>query len=189
MMSSSFYPKQYVNPEINSIQSNQLEVVYPRQEDLPKSAMGYAANNLYPGFPPLMADGRSLVASWQPDAVVNDNLRKTNGIRSNWEYRRFLTQNAEMIMRQNYVESSNDVGYYERLDSHSSSAYVSIGDQTSIAGKHASPYRFDSMFDGAQPLGHTDSDLKQVYLTREQLEARRVAPAITQAELIQTKRQ
>ena len=184
----SFQPKQYANAEINSIQNNQIEVVYPRQEDLPKSAMGYAANNLYPGFPPLMADGRSLIASWQPEAVVNDQLRKTNGIQSNWEYRRYLTNNAEMIMRQNYIESANDVGYYERQHGDTTSTFGSIGDQVSVAGKHASPYRFESLFDNAEPLGYSNTDLKQVYLTREQLDARRVAPAITQAELIQMKR-
>jgi hypothetical protein len=183
----SFQERQYANAEINSIQNQQLEIVYPRQEDLPKSAMGYAANNVYPGFPPLMADGRALIASWQPESVVNDQLRKTNNIQSNWEYRRYLTNNAEMIMRQNFVESANDVGYYERRDGASSASFVSIGDQTSITGKHASPFRVDSIMDPAQPLGYETTDLKQLYLSREQLDAQRVSPAITQAELIQRK--
>lgn len=161
----SFQERQYANAEINSIQNQQLEVVYPRQEDLPKSAMGYAANNLYPGFPPLMADGRALIASWQPESVVNETLRKTNNIQSNWEYRRYLTNNAEMIMRQNFVESANDVGYYERRDGASSASFVSIGDQASVSGKHASPYRFDSMLDQTQPLGYVNTDLKQAYLS------------------------
>jgi hypothetical protein len=33
--------------------------------------------------------------------------------------------------------------------------------------------------DERKPLGYSESDLKKIYLTREQLEARRVAPHYT----------
>ena len=38
---------------------------------------------------------------------------------------------------------------------------------------------FDSYGDTTKPKGYQDSDLKELYLTREQLNARKVAPTYT----------
>ena len=81
---------------------------------IPKSSLGYGTNNLYSSFPPLMADGRSLVATDQSETVVNNDLLKTSGVRTNWEYRNFLTANADKIREINTREAFNDVGYYKR---------------------------------------------------------------------------
>ena len=37
----------------------------------------------------------------------------------------------------------------------------------------------------SQPYGYADSDLKNLYLSSSQLQARMIAPAITQEEILQ----
>ena len=64
-----------------------LKYAYPPYaEGIPKSSLGYKANNQYRDFPPLMSDGRALIASYQPEAVINNQLLKETGIKTNWEY-------------------------------------------------------------------------------------------------------
>jgi hypothetical protein len=148
-----------------------LENAYPNvTETIPRSVLGYGTNPVYPGFPPIMMDGRAIVSSYQPEAVLNKSLLKDLGIQSNWQYRQYLIQNGKDIMRYNYSESSNDVGYFKR--------YVDTPNQYSV------PFVFPSFISQDVPNGYQTSDLKQAYLTREQLNARKVAPAITQAEIL-----
>ena len=45
------------------------------------------------------------------------------------------------------------------------------------------PYNYSSYIDTAKPQGYVNSDLKDLYLSREQLNARKTSPAITQAQL------
>lgn len=151
--------------------SENFETAYPNiKETIPRSALGYGANPVYPGFPPIMMDGRAIVASDQPEAVLNNTLLKEVGIKSNWQYRQYLTHNAKDIMRYNYTESSNDVGYFKR--------YADTPHQYSV------PFVYPSFISQDKPNGYQNSDLKQAYLTREQLNARKVAPVITQEEIL-----
>ena len=143
-----------------------LETAYPPVSvTLPKSSLGYRTNNIYPEFPPIMSDGRSLVSSWQPESKQNDELIKTNGIQTNWQYRQYLTNNAGDIMKSNFIDTANDTGYS-----------IPPMDSTNI-GKNV-PYVYSSYQSTDQPLGYVDSDLKQLYLTREQLNARKVTPVV-----------
>jgi len=137
---------------------------------IPRSTLGYGTNTVYPGFPPLMSDGRAIVASDQPEAVLNNALLKEAGIQSNWEYRQYLTNQAKDIMRYNYRESANDVGYFKR--------YQDTPDGYSV------PYSYPSFISNDKPAGYVSSDLKSTYLSREQLQAQKVAPVITQDELL-----
>ena len=162
----------------NQIHQEPLNCAYPIiKETIPSSSLGYTTNNKYPGFPPLMSDGRAITASWQPEAVINENLIKTNNIESNWEYRRYLTKHAKEIMETNFRESCNDVGYYKRANQ------LTAVEQS----QHSTvPYLYTSVMDENKPKGHTSSDLKDIYLSREQLNARKISPVITQAELLYT---
>jgi hypothetical protein len=137
---------------------------------LPRSTLGYGANAVYPGFPPLMSDGRSIVASDQPEAVLNNAILKDAGIRSNWEYRQYLTNQAKDIMRYNYRETANDVGYFKRY-------------QDTPAG-YSVPYAYPSFISNDKPNGYISSDLKATYLSREQLQSQKVAPVITQEQIM-----
>lgn len=166
--------------EINSLNNNKISVVhsYP---SFPSSSQGYTTNNQYTDFPPLMSDGRSLIAAWQSQTLINDNLVKNNNIQSNWEYRRYISQNAEAIMRNNFIEAANDMGYYERMNRDMQSNYTPIGDQSRFTPFTASVGGGNTM---SQSAIANNSDLKQLYLTREDLEQRLRMPVISHDELL-----
>ncbi len=54
-------------------------------------------NNIHFNSPALMADGRNY-ANWQPTAVLNDQIRARENIKTNWDYRAYLQKNANSIM-------------------------------------------------------------------------------------------
>lgn len=144
----------------------------PTKETIPPSALGYHTNNRFPNFPPIMADGRAVISSWQPEAVVNDRIIQDNQIKSNWQYRRFIKQHANEIMKHNSDAVCNDTGYYVKRETR----------------EHApkTPYVYKSIDDNTKIMGmENESDLKELYLSRERLDARKIAPSMTQAELIQ----
>lgn len=150
----------------------QLNCAYPIiKETIPKSSLGYNTNNKYPEFPPLMMDGRSITASYQPESILNESIIRDNNIKSNWEYRKFLTHNSQNLMEYNFRESCNDSGYYKRY-------------QDIITNQAFTPYQYSSPTDNTRPFGYSSSDLKDLYLSREQLNASKVSPSITQEELI-----
>ena len=146
----------------------------PINETLPQSSLGYHANNKYDGFPARMSDGRGINASWQPLAVMNNEILEKSGIKSNWEYRKHLTVNALEIMKSNYIEASTDVGYVKRYGDVEGSTYKA-------------PYVYQSYTETTRPHGYENSDLKEMYLTREQLNSRIVSPIITQEQLFNSK--
>ena len=134
----------------------------------------YKSNNKYANFPALMTDGRSVSASWQPTAFVDESIRKDNNIQSNWQYRRYLINNANDIRNHNFHQACNDTGYYirnENKDFENSTNYKT-------------PHIYTNIRDPVEHVGASKSDLKELYLTKEQLQARTVVPSITQAELI-----
>jgi hypothetical protein len=169
--------------DLDGLATQQIAIVHPTAHELPQSARGYAANNVYPGFPPLMNDGRALIASWQPEAIENNHLLKSSGVTSNWEYRKYLTHNAPSIIQHNFAEAANDCGYTELgVRRGNNSAYLPI-----FAGLPKSispPAQYNSYIQPERDFGKFGSDLKANYLSREQLAARTVTPVITQAELL-----
>lgn len=128
----------------------QIPVVHPDSNEIPSYAQGYSANNVYPGFPPLMADGRSLVACWQPEAVENEELIRQAGITSNWEYRKYMTSQADKIMQRNFHAAANDMGYYVRGEEPQAGNFSPM----------FSPYTMTT-----KELSHPMSDLQMDYVT------------------------
>lgn len=123
-----------------------------------------ASNNTYYSLPPLMSDGRNYT-EWQSDAKINNIIKKDNNINSNWEYRRFLQQNGEKITDINNQNAYNSSNINPYMNTNTPSNNV--------------PYMFKGIFDTSRPgFGYCNSDLKNPYLTREQLNARLVAPTI-----------
>ena len=128
------------------------------------------SNNIDFNFPPIMADGRNY-ATWQPDAVVNERIQAKEGIQTNWGYRQFLQNNGLQIMNYNTQEACYTLG----LDPHY--------DTNSTPSSNV-PYTFKGTFDTSRPgFGYCNSDLKNPYLTSQQLNARLVAPSINAANL------
>ena len=123
------------------------------------------SNNIHFNFPPIMADGRNF-AQWQPDAVVNNRIQQTEGITNNWNYRQYLQHNGLQIMSYNTTEACYELG----LDPHV---------QTGKTPSDNVPYTFKSTFDTSRPgFGYSNSDLKNPYLSREQLNSRLISPSI-----------
>jgi len=117
-----------------------------------------------------MSDGRNF-AGWQPGNAVNDAIRRAENIQSNWDYRRYLVQNADVIMNMNRVDAVNHSGHgpFE----------VNAFEQE----QRNVPFMYSSVMDTREPFGYAPSDLKDVYLSRESLQARMVAPEITQEQV------
>jgi hypothetical protein len=124
-----------------------------------------------------MSDGRNF-SGWQPGNAVNESIRRAENIKTNWDYRRYLTTNADHIMNINRIDAVNmsghgsfDVNSYEQ-DNHRNV-----------------PFMYASVMDSRKPFGYVESDLKEAYLSREALQARMVAPEITQEQVLEFQRQ
>ena len=133
------------------------------------SALGYQTNNRFQTFPPLMNDGRSILSTWQPESAANDQIIRENNIQSNWQYRRYIQKNADSILKQNQIDAYNDTGYIVRK--------VNPPSTNGGAKQYASLYEISPT--------EQESDLKQLYLSRERLESRKIAPEMTQSELLE----
>jgi len=112
-----------------------------------------------------MNDGRNY-ATYQPEAVINERIQEVNHINSNRSYRQFLTHNASSIMSFNTTDACYALGMspYVKTDSTPSSNV---------------PFIYTSTFDNRAPgYGYSNSDLKNPYLSRVELQARLVAPTM-----------
>lgn len=129
------------------------------------------SNNINFNYPPIMSDGRNY-ATWQPDAVINEKIQKKEGIKNNWEYRKFLQNNGLKLINYNNEETCYAVG----LNPHYN---------TNTTPSSNVPYTFKGTFDTSKPgFGYCNSDLKNPYLTSEQLNARLISPSISKSNII-----
>ena len=135
-------------------------------------SQAYRTNNQYENFPPKMNDGRSVFASWQtPDVMVNESFLDKNEIKSNWQYRKYLMDNSVQIQQKLFTDAMSDVGYYS-LRNESTNEYL--------------PPTLYRTF--TEPMSHRNSepsDLKDTYLSREQLHAQKTIESFTQAEIVE----
>ena len=141
-----------------------LQTAYQQFPALPTK--GYQLNNQHNNVPPKMNDGRTILASWQPNAVVNEKLLQDNGIKSNWQYRRYLMNNSKTICENLLQDSLNDVGYSVRHE------------KPDLNRVFETPKVYESI---QEPLNHRQaqpSDLQSIYLSREQLQARMEVPTL-----------
>ena len=125
------------------------------------------SNNLHFNFQPIMEDGRTF-SSWVPGSAINDQLRAQNNIESNWDYRQFLMHNSTNVMDANLQQCFNQSGY------------------SNLYGQNVSnsPFLYATVADKSQPYGYEDSDLKNIYLSRNDLQSRMIAPIVTQDQLL-----
>ena len=120
------------------------------------------SNPIHKNLPPLMTDGR-LYTNLDPNCEANDRLKKFLRIDNNYDYRQYLIKNASSIINQNRVAcfmTNNNI-------QHGNEGYV-----------HHNKHVFGSVNDNSQPFGYENSDLKNLYLSRQQLNARKQAPII-----------
>jgi len=104
--------------------------------------------------------------TWQPDSTVNNKIHVDSNIASNWKYRQYLQNNASHIMKYNTMESIYTSG---------NNPYTVKNTEPT----NTSPILLSSNKNSSSPsFGLHNSDLKQDYMTRENLNMRKVAPTI-----------
>jgi hypothetical protein len=133
------------------------------------------SNNIYRDFPPIMNDGRNY-ANWQPGAVVNERIRTEANIKTNWQYRQYLCNNADAFIKFNQQSACDN-------------CCANTGQYGSSTGQNATtnnntPYLFKSCLDDTQQIGYENSDLKNLYLSDISLQSRMVTPVFTQSEIL-----
>ena len=64
-------------------------------------------NNIYPGFPALMSSG-NFNTDWNAACESNNMLKKHAGITDNYEYRQYLTRNADALIKNNQIIHSTN---------------------------------------------------------------------------------
>jgi hypothetical protein len=128
-----------------------------------------ASNNIHAGFPALMSEG-NLYTDWNSACKSNNILKQKIGITSNYNYRQWLINNASGVMKTNTSSSAGQCcGAME--------SFKPVPD--------SQKYLFKSCSDETQPFGYQTSDLKNLYLSRTELQSRLKAPIMTQAQMLQ----
>jgi hypothetical protein len=103
---------------------------------------------------------------YQAEAVVNNKLLNDSNITSNWEYRRYLQNNALNIMKYNtnqsiYTSGNNPYALLNRVEA----------EQT--------PFLYTSSYDNRNAKVHNpNTDLRQQYLEQQQFKSRMISPNI-----------
>ena len=124
------------------------------------------SNNIHNEFPPFMADGR-LFTTWLHDNTVSELIKKNNNFKSNSEYRHYLVKNSDSIIDNNrnnaYKNCCSYLVNYKENSTH--------------------PYLYTSHGDNSQPYGYSNSDLKNMYLSRQKLQSQSVTPFVTEETL------
>lgn len=128
-----------------------------------------ASNNIHFDYPPIMDDGRNY-SDWQPGAAMNEKMKEDAGIKTNWQYRRYLTQNADEIIKYNQILACNQCG----------SCPVRYENQETSN----SPFLYKSSEEKTMPYGYVNSDLKNLYLSKQDLEQRLNSPQINQEDYL-----
>ena len=100
---------------------------------------------------------------WQPDSSTNKKIQIDTGISSNWKYRQYIQKNANDIMKYNTMQSINNSG---------NNPYTILNTQPT----ENTPYLYNSIHDTSKPF--RNSDLKQDYMTKQQIKSRLISPSI-----------
>jgi len=125
------------------------------------------SNNIHNNFPPMMSDSRN-VTVWKTSSAMNENIKKNNRIESNLDYRSYLMKNSENIINDNRNNAYKNCCSYLVM-------YSKNSDNV--------PYMYTSNNDNSQPYGYVNSDLKNIYLSREKLNSKSNTPFVSENTL------
>jgi hypothetical protein len=100
---------------------------------------------------------------WQPEATMNSKIQSDSNITSNWKYRQYMQNNANHIMKYNSLESIYTSG---------NNPYTVVNNQP----RPSAPYLYKSLHDTTG--ANNNSNLKQSFVNKQQLQARMLAPTI-----------
>jgi len=122
------------------------------------------SDNVHFNFPPIMTDGRNYT-KYEATTILDENIKNNYNINNNSDYRKYLQNNADYIIKNNQLVSCDEC---------SNCKYISNFSKDNLETK--SPYIFNSSLSNNQPFGYETSDLKNVYLSRHVLDAEKYAP-------------
>jgi hypothetical protein len=122
------------------------------------------SNNIHFDYPALMSDGS--YTDWNPSCAVNNQYIKQNNIKTNYQYRQFMINNGMNIQKSNTETTYKLCGAQKY--------------EPDLKPKHNGRYLYKSCQDNHRPYGYETSDLKNVYLSRQDLESRMIAPLMSQ---------
>ena len=122
------------------------------------------SNNIHPDYPALMSDER--YTDWNPACELNNKLIRKSGIQTNYQYRQYMIKNGLKVQQNNL-----------------NAAYEQCGGrkfEPDFKSFHTTKYLFKSYQDKTRPYGYETSDLKDIYLSRQELQSRMIAPLLSQ---------
>ena len=123
------------------------------------------SNNIHFDYPALMSDGRH-ASDWNPACEINKQFIQQNGIQTNYQYRQFMIRNGDKVKKSNMKSACDNCGVCN---------YGPI-----FKPNNTGRYLFKSCSDTSRPYGYECSDLKNIYLSRQDLESRMIAPLMSQ---------
>ena len=123
------------------------------------------SNNIHFDYPPLMSDGRQYT-NWNSACNTNNAVIHSNNIQTNYQYRQYLINNAKQVMSSNQKTACDECGFCQY-----SQAYT-----PQPLGK----YLYKSCSDMSKPYGYENSDLKNMYVSRQALQSRLTGPLMSQ---------
>ena len=129
------------------------------------------SNNIHMDFPAVMSDGR-LYTNWDSACEANNALKNREGIENNYDYRQFLINNGNKIIKSNGVAACDNC--------------CACLENYNKTPRYNDKYVYKSCSDKKQPFGYEHSDLKRLYLSRQELQSRLRAPILTQEQYLQT---
>lgn len=99
---------------------------------------------------PILYNGNTY-ANWESDRnIASANLRTVHSIQTNNDYRKFLTNQADLLILKNQMSACDETGVCP-------AKYTNGKNSTN---KHL----YQSVYDSNKPYGYEDSNLKQQYI-------------------------
>ena len=125
------------------------------------------SNNIHHKSPPLMSDSRQFT-NYDAACHNNNHIKKQYDITSNYAYRQFLINSGKDVMKANMdLAKMCTTKSCDKSDKFFHEKYV-----------------FKDCNDNSVPFGYQNSDLKNMYLSRESLQSNLSGPILTQEQLL-----
>ena len=123
-------------------------------------------NNTYYTIDPQQEFQGTSYSLWQPGTKTNQKIQTDSGITSNWKYRQYMQKNANQIMKYNTMQTINTSG---------NNPYSVLNTNPT----NNNPHLYKSTHDSSHPVyGFRNSDLKQDYITKQQMKSKMISPSI-----------
>jgi len=144
----------------------------------PRTMYPVHTNVQHKQVPPITNNNKPLSSSWQPESENNNDLLARTGIQTNWQYRKYLTDNAPDLMEYNYRESNNENNIAVRQLNPPNIQSNEVNGYTHM------PRMQRDILDTSHRFGQPGSDLKNMYLAKSVQENLQIAPIVIPENVI-----